>query len=110
LFFGDTGAPQQFILENDKAYTVRCFAVAAENAGPTSASLIRQANVRQAAGVVTVTAQDTLQLFGDVTAIWSIGFTAGVAPARLVITFDTLLTTVAAFVTARVEFVETVMV
>ena len=111
LKFSGAGNPanSEFLLENGKYYAIQIDAVAAENGGGTMATF-RTATVFaafQEAGVVTVIPSpgplSNDENVGAGAASWNMSVSAGVGPARVVITFAT-----GGGVTAAVRVVATV--
>lgn len=110
LKFGASGTTQM-ILEDAKAYAFVVTAViGGTQAGPVrrSRSIEIKFNARRDGGTTVITASGTTDAYGDVsTATWTLTPTVGVAPDRIVLTFNTGAGAASACkVAAKVEFTE----
>ena len=108
LIYGNA-ANQQLILEDGKTYTFKVTAaVGGLQPSRVSRGIEISFNVRRDAGLSTITGNGPGAGYGDLlTATWTLAATIGVAPDRVVLTFNTGAGSASAcHVVARVEFTE----
>lgn len=108
LAFGDNATPISFIPDDARAYTIKATVIAC-SAGPLTQSFELNASVRRNGGTVVIAGTSTPVQYGDAgAASWTFAITAGITPDRVVFTFTTGATTVAANIACEIDFIETV--
>ena len=93
-------------LTDSRTYAVK-YTVAVSGAGPLSRMFSGELVVRRTGGVSTIVASGTQVSLGDAGAVsWTLTPTIGVVPDRLYFAFNTVATTTATKIVARVELTE----